>query len=324
MKKEKKKQFKQIIKENKYLFKRKKKYDISDEFGIFKLYKLPFNEVTFRASNRLLEVLPKRFLKSDKEVKITKSAVKMSDKSKINIYIFENKETKTDKSLLYIHGGGFVYKASKNQYDFCRRVARNGNYKVVFVDYRLAYEYKFPTSINDCFETYKWMIANKEKLQIDENKIVIGGDSAGGCLVLDVVKKSIDENIIIPKYMFLLYPVLDKRMKTESIKKYTDTPVWNSVLNRKMWELYLSDTNDYISPNEIKDLSKYPNAYIETAEFDCLHDEAIEFSDKLKKLGKKVILNETKHTMHGFDMKECKTTEGVLKKRIQVLNNFFK
>jgi len=324
MKKEKKKQFKKIIKENKYFFKRKKKYDISDEFGIFKLYKLPFNEVTFRASNKLLDILPKRFLKSDKDVKITKNTIKTSDKSKVNIYIFENKKKKSDKVFLYIHGGGFVYKASKNQYDLCKRIAEKEAYKVIFVDYRLAYEYKFPTSINDCFDTYKWIIENKEKLQIDENKIVIGGDSAGGCLVLDVVKKAIDENIVIPRYMFLLYPVLDKRMKTESIKKYTDTPIWNSVLNRKMWELYLSNGEKYTSPNEIKDLSKYPDAYIETAEFDCLHDEAIEFSDKLKKIGKNVILNETKHTMHGFDMKECKITEEVLRIRLQVLNSLFK
>ena len=34
--------------------------------------------------------------------------------------------------------------------------------KLVFVDYRLAPKYKFPTALKDCYEVYKWIINNKE------------------------------------------------------------------------------------------------------------------------------------------------------------------
>ena len=321
--KEKKLLIKKLIDENKDFLKGKKKYDISDEFGIFKLYKLPFNEITFKASDRLLELLPSKFLKSDDDVKISTKSIKTVDKTKINLYIFENKKIATDKVILYIHGGGFVYRGSKNQFDLCRRFALDGTYKVVFVDYRLAYNNEFPTCINDSFSAYKWIIRNKKRLKIDPKKIVLCGDSAGGCLCVDVANMAKKEKAIPPAYMMLLYPVLDKRMNTESIKKYTNTPIWNSVLNKKMWELYLKDV-EYTSPNELEDMTHLPNAYIETAEFDCLHDEAVDFASKLKKCGKNVILNETKHTMHGFDMKECKITEEAIEERLEILKKVFK
>ena len=45
-----------------------------------------------------------------------------------------------------------------------------------------------------------------------------------------------------------------------------------------------------------------PPAYIETAEFDCLHDDGILYAEYLKKAGIEVTLNKTKGTMHGFDI----------------------
>ncbi len=322
--KEKQLLIKKLIDENKAFLRGKKQYDISDEFGIFKLYRLPFNEITFKASDRLLEILPSKFLKSDENVKISTKAIKTVDKTKINLYIFENKKIKTDKVILYIHGGGFVYRGSKNQYDLCKRFALDGTYKVVFVDYRLAYNNKFPTCIDDSFAAYRWIIRNKKRLKIDPKRIVLCGDSAGGCLCVDVANEATKNKIVSPAYMMLLYPVLDKRMDTESIKKYTNTPIWNSVLNKKMWELYLKGGIEYTSPNELEDMTHLPNSYIETAEFDCLHDEAVDFAKKLKKAGKKVVLNETKHTMHGFDMKECTITEEVIEERLEVLKKVFK
>jgi acetyl esterase len=45
-----------------------------------------------------------------------------------------------------------------------------------------------------------------------------------------------------------------------------------------------------------------PPAYIETAEFDCLHDDGILYTQFLRKAGIEVTLNETRGTMHGFDI----------------------
>ena len=288
------------------------KYPISNEFGIYKLYRIPFDERIFENADKIMSVLPKT-LKETKHISFKTKSIKSFDNEKINIYIFEPKKVNTRKVLLYIHGGGFVYRGSRNHYVFCKQLAEEGICSVVYVDYRLAYKYKYPIPIEDAYAAYEYILKDKKKY----DKIMIGGDSAGGCLAIDVIRKAKELNKYIPDYLLLLYPVLDKRMKTESMKKYTDTPIWNSELNRKMWNLYLKGTDDYISPGEMKDVSFMPKTYIETAEYDCLHDEAIEFAKKLKKKHIDVVVNETKNTMHGFDIKNGKITRRVIFERME-------
>ena len=69
----------------------------------------------------------------------------------------------------------------------------------------------------------------------------------------------------------------------------------------------------------MEDVSFMPKTYIETAEYDCLHDEAIDFAKKLEKQQIEVVLNETKNTMHGFDMKNGKITQKVVKERMELI-----
>lgn len=290
------------------------KYPISNEFGIYKLYKIPFNDRIFANADKLMSMIPKT-VKENKKISFKTKTIKSFDNEKIDIYIFEPKKLETQKILLYIHGGGFVYRGAKNHYSFCKKIAEEGLCTVVYVDYRLAYKYKYPIPVEDAFSAYEYILKNSKKY----NKIIIGGDSAGGCLAIDVIRKANELNLPLPNYLFLLYPVLDKRMNTDSMKKYTDTPIWNSVLNKKMWELYLGDNKDYISPGEMEDVSFMPKTYIETAEYDCLHDEGIEFSQKLKKENIDVIVNETKQTMHGFDIKNGKITRRIINERMELI-----
>ncbi len=290
------------------------KYPINNEFGIYKLYRIPFNEKLFENANKLMSVLPK-MLKKTKKIDFKIKTIKSFDNEKINIYIFKPKKVDTKKVLLYVHGGGLVYKGSINHYEFCKRLAEENVSAVVFVDYRLAYKYKYPVPVEDSFSAYKYILKHIKKY----NKIIVAGDSAGGCLAIDVIRKAKDLNLYIPDYLLLFYPVIDKRMITKSMKEYTDTPVWNSILNKKMWDLYLDGNNSYISPGEMEDVSFMPSTYIETAEYDCLHDEAIEFAEKLKKANIEVVLNETKGTMHGFDMKNGKTTQKIINERIELI-----
>ena len=291
------------------------KYPISNEFGVYRLYKIPFNEKIFENADKVMSFFPKLIKETESTTCKTKT-IKSYDNEKINIYIFEPKKVKSDKVFLYIHGGGFVYRGAQNHYNFCKKITENGLRTVVFVDYRLAYKYKYPIPVEDSFAAYEYILKKRKKY----NKIIVGGDSAGGCLAIDVIRKAKNLNLTIPDYLFLIYPVLDKRMETESMKKYIDTPIWNSVLNKKMWDLYLKDNKMYISPGEMEDVSFLPSTYIETAEYDCLHDEALEFAEKLRKANIDVVVNETKNTMHGFDVKNGKITQKVMNERMEILS----
>ncbi len=225
--------------------------------------------------------------------------------------------------IFYIHGGGFIFRSSKEMYQSEEEMALNNRCRVIGIDYDLAPKHKFPHQINQCFDVYKYIIDNFKELKINRNKIIMMGDSAGGSLALDTFLKLRDENLLKPCGLLLIYPVVDNAMNTDSMKKYDDTPVWNNKCNRKMWKYYLSD-KEYISPLR-KDLSNFPKTYIELTEFDCLHDEGMKLYLKLKDCGIDITLNDTKGTYHGYDShKEAQITIDSIKKRMSFINEALK
>lgn len=114
------------------------------------------------------------------------------------------------------------------------------------------------------------------------------------------------------------------------MEKYKDTPIWNSKAHKRMWPKYIdfeelrNYKEYYLSPLEAKAFKDLPPTYIETAEFDCLHDEAIEYKDKLTEANVEVELNETKGTVHGFDI-NIKNNLAIkaIEKRVEFLQNIF-
>jgi acetyl esterase/lipase len=79
---------------------------------------------------------------------------------------------------------------------------------VIYVEYRLIPEFKYPTAYNDSLETAIYLIKNNRKYQIDLNRLVIMGDSAGGNLATVISQQLIEMNIVRPKIQVLIYPIL--------------------------------------------------------------------------------------------------------------------
>ena len=226
-------------------------------------------------------------LTSDSVIRVKNYTVPGYKNGWINIAAIEPKEqyTKELPALVFFHGGAFCLRASGAHYLLAKEYARRLSCKVIYADYRLAPKYPFPYALYDCFAAYKWTLENAELPDIDINRIIVGGDSAGGNLAIGVIMLAMEQKMLLPKVALLIYPVTDRRMLTESMKEFTDTPVWNSVLNKKMWDLYFLDGTkniDCASPMEAASLIGFPQTYIEVAEFDCLRDEGIAFAEKLE------------------------------------------
>ncbi|MCF2684230.1 alpha/beta hydrolase fold domain-containing protein [Faecalicatena contorta] len=63
--------------------------------------------------------------------------------------------------------------------------------------------------VEDCYCAYQWTIKNASKLGIDKNRIVIGGDSAGGNLLIKNRILFFRENSIFRKPLFELQAVFE-------------------------------------------------------------------------------------------------------------------
>lgn len=303
------------------------KYPIDKDFGIFRLFSPPLFASILPVATKFLSA--PSFLWKDKDVIVEERTVKSFDGFSVTIYIITpvGKE-KPCPCLVNFHGGGFVFEGSFHHYRLAMEYAKRAGCKVVYTRYRLAPENKFPIPMEDCYSVLKWTYDNAEKLGIDPEKIAVGGDSAGGTLSAAVCHMNRDRSGGIPiLFQLLIYPFLDLRNNSDSAKKYTDTPMWNSKLSAKVKPLVVSTDAEniyYISPVEAKDFTGIPPAYIETAEFDCLHDDGILYGELLKKAGIEAEIHETKGTMHGFDIAmNAPVTKAMIEKRVQYLKKMF-
>lgn len=225
--------------------------------------------------------------------------------------------------ILDIHGGGFVFDGAPHHYELAARYARETGSVVVFPRYRLTPRNNYPCQLKDCFATYDWIKNNADLLNIDLNRIAVMGDSAGGYLAAMTVNYAVSKGDIL-QYQLLIYPVTDPTMSTESMAKYVDTPVWNAKNNKSMWNMYFRKQNVSRESQSLLFMNipeNIPPTYVETAEFDCLHDEGIIYAERLKNMGVSVSIYETKETMHGFDEIKCSITEDAIQHRIEFIRN---
>lgn len=268
------------------------KYNIDKKFGMWRYMKSPMNRFVFGFANFLLSIMPKR-LKS-KDLIITKLRLK-----NCNIY-FITPKNESNNTLMYFHGGAFCFKGGQNHFKNIKEYARKTSVTIVYVDYHMAYQSDEEICVKECFEAYNYILLYSKVLGIDTDNIGFAGDSAGGYISLSVINECFKRKIKLPKYQMLIYPVVSKNKEFKSIKEFTDTPMWNSKLNKKMWEIYAN--GKFTFDPLIDDISFMPPTYIEVCEFDCLHDEGVELSKRLCSLNIDCSLNETYKTMHGYDV----------------------
>ena len=148
------------------------------------------------------------------------------------------------------------------------------------------------------------MVDNSDSLNIDPQKIVIGGDSAGANLSTCLCIKRLEESKQIPEYQYLLYPGIDGTGDYPSIKTFTEGYfLLTKDLLRWFHDNYMTEedhTNPYVAPMHYKTPERLPPAVIITAGFDPLRDEGLAYYEFLKTAGVKVFYKEYEDLIHGF------------------------
>lgn len=282
---------------------------------------LPFIQKTMKAF----------YLTDMPDKKLTKEKIKIPVRGgEIDALVYTSVEAdKSDSAcIIFYHGGGFVYNAAPHHFTLAKNLAKALKIKVIFPDYRLAPKHPFPAAVEDAFDTYLYICKSSKKLGIDKSRIALCGDSAGGNLSAVSCLIARDKGITPPCAQMLLYPFVDADRESESMLRFTDTPMCNSKAAVQYNRAYIPDEDyepaEWFSAVDAKSHANLPEAYIETAEFDCLHDGGIKYYKKLTEAGVKAFLFETKGTMHGYDIAtKSQTYADCMKKRIEFFEKVF-
>jgi acetyl esterase len=207
-------------------------------------------------------------------------------------------------ALLYYHGGGFVIGDIESHDGLCRALASEGGFRVIAVDYRRAPEHKFPAAFDDAFAALAWVQQNAAEIGVDANRIAVGGDSAGGALAAGVAQAAKARGGLTVAAQMLLFPVTQIGAETASLREFAVGYFLEKETLDWFYASYLppgADRNDpKISPLRAKDLSGLPPAFIMLGGYDPLHDEGVQYADKLRAAGVKVQLADYSDMVHCF------------------------
>jgi len=296
-------------------------YNIKNEFLPWSLFSPPISEKFLAMA--VPHMKPPKSLWQDPELDVTVREISGYDGATIRSFVLSPKALPSKAPcLIYLHGGGFVLEAAGYHYKNAVRYAKEVGCKVVFPLYRLAPQHPHPVFFEDCYATMCDTYDHAEALGIDLTRIGIGGDSAGSTLAVGVCMMARERKHPVKfRFQMLPYPFLDARNESDSCRRFTDTPMWNSTLSHRIAPMTKVDKThpNYVwySPVEANCFTDLPPAYIETAEFDCLHDDGILYARLLKDAGVVVTVNETAGTMHGFDIAvKAPTTLSAMAERI--------
>lgn len=97
----------------------------------------------------------------------------------LDVYRPKAEEGKILPVIVSVHGGGWVYGDKERYQYYCMNLAQRG-FAVVNFTYRLAPEYKYPSSLEDTNLVFTWILNHAEEYGFDSKHIFAVGDSAGG------------------------------------------------------------------------------------------------------------------------------------------------
>ena len=206
-------------------------------------------------------------------------------------------------SLVFFHGGGWVIGNRSSHEPMARAIANRARIIVISVEYRLAPEHPFPSSVEDATAATRWILDHAGRLGFDPERLGVGGDSAGGNLAAVVAWRMRDEDRALA-CQFLLYPATSALQDTPSYREYAsgfgltaDDMAW-------FWSQYLGSSGDPRDPNAspllLGDPTGLPPAIIVSAEADVLRDEAEAYADRLRAAGVTVVAIRALGMTHAF------------------------
>ncbi|KHL95117.1 esterase [Paenibacillus sp. IHB B 3415] len=210
--------------------------------------------------------------------------------------------------ILYIHGAGWVFGNSHTHDRLIRELAVGAEAAVVFPEYSLSPEAKYPTAIEEIYAVLEWIAQESSTYGLDASKLSVAGDSVGGNMTAAITLMAKERSGPAISKQLLFYPVTDAAFDTESYHLFAEGYFLQRTGMKWFWDQYTTDPEERAqitaSPlrASLEQLSGLPEALIITGEADVLRDEGEAYAAKLREAGVPVTAVRFQGIIHDFVM----------------------
>lgn len=210
--------------------------------------------------------------------------------------------------IVYIHGAGWVFGNAGTHDRLVRELAVGAGAAVVFPEYDLSPEVRYPVALEQSYATAAWVARHGAEHGLDTARIAIAGDSVGGGMSAAVTLLAKRRGDVTFLQQVLFYPVTDAAFDTPSYHEFAEGYFLRRDGMQWFWDQYTSDPAQRAeitaSPlrASIEELSGLPPALVITGEADVLRDEGEAYANKLRRAGVPVTAVRYQGIIHDFVM----------------------
>ncbi|MBO4269873.1 alpha/beta hydrolase fold domain-containing protein [Microbispora triticiradicis] len=210
--------------------------------------------------------------------------------------------------VLYIHGAGWVFGNDHTHDRLARELALGVGAAVVFVNYSLSPEARYPVATDENYAALRWVVEHGAEHGLDPARIAVAGDSVGGNMTASLTLTAKERGDVRLAGQVLFYPVTDASFDTGSYHQFAEGYFLRRDAMQWFWDQYTTSEEQRaeITASPLRataeQLAGLPPALVITAEADVLRDEGEAYAAKLREAGVPVTAVRYLGVIHDFVM----------------------
>jgi epsilon-lactone hydrolase len=209
-------------------------------------------------------------------------------------------DARTDRTVLYLHGGGFRMGSIDSHRDLMQRLSIAAGARVLGINYRLGPENRFPAPVEDALAAYRWLLDSG----LSSGRIALAGDSAGGGLVLSCMFAARVVDLQLPCAAYLMSPWTDLAATGATFVTRADVdPLHQRPMILSMAKAYLGPSGDPLDPLASPlygDLKGLPPLLIQCGDHETILDDSVRLAERARIAGVAVELEIYSSMFHVF------------------------